>query len=84
MCLGRIPLFVDTECVLPFDAMVDWPSRMAWIAFEELDTMPGRLVAFDAALDAAGRAELQANARTTWTRWLSPEGFFTTLAETLE
>ena len=24
LCLGRIPLFIDTDCKLPFDDTIDW------------------------------------------------------------
>ena len=83
MCLGKIPLFVDTECVLPFDEIVDWRSRMVWVDSSALGELPDKLVAFDRALDTGSRAARQSDARAAWERWLSPEGFFATLATEL-
>ena len=81
MCLGRIPLFVNTDCVLPFQDVVDWRSRMVWVEAESLATLPDRVVAFERKIDDEARAELQAGARSAWEQWLSPEGFFAKLVE---
>ncbi len=36
LCLGRIPVFVDTDCVLPAADEIDWRSLCVWVPGSEL------------------------------------------------
>ena len=68
---GRIPLFIDTDCVLPFDFAIDWKRFRVWV-----DQVDLRSVA-----DSGGRVprlhlgeefeELQVACRRLWEEWLS-------------
>ncbi len=40
---GRIPLFINTDCVLPFDHMIDWKKYMIWVESCDLPSI-GRMV----------------------------------------
>ena len=73
---GRPPLFVNTDCVLPYDELVDWRSFAIWVDESELDGVADRVVAFHAALSPEAFVALQRECRRIWVEYLSPEGFF--------
>jgi hypothetical protein len=79
---GRIPVFVNTDCVLPFEQRIDWKRRAVWLEDRELDTAGQQVARFHRALGPAGFRELQRENRRLWKEWLSPEGFFTRALET--
>jgi hypothetical protein len=76
LCLGRIPVLVDTDCALPYDRWIDWKQYMVWIDQSEVHEAPRRVAAFHASLTAAAFTELQKACRQLWGEWLSPEGYF--------
>ena len=73
---GRIPVFVDTDCVLPDEDMIDWRSLCVWVDESELDEIGERVAAFHAAYDDSSFRELQHECRRVWLERLSPEGWF--------
>jgi hypothetical protein len=79
---GRIPVFVNTDCVLPFEQRIDWRRHAVWLEERDLDTAPQQIARFHHALGPAGFRELQSENRRLWKEWLSPEGFFVRALET--
>lgn len=73
---GRPPLFVDTDCVLPFDRELDWTRFTVWVDESEVDSVADRLVKFHGGLDDDSFADLQHRCRRMWLDFLSPQGFF--------
>jgi hypothetical protein len=74
---GRIPVFVNSDCVLPFDGRVDWKRHVVHVEESELSQIGEKVLAFHRRLGAEGFRELQHENRRLWQEWLSPEGFFT-------
>jgi hypothetical protein len=74
---GRIPIFIDTDCVLPFDSILDWRKHCIWVDESEIDELPERVAAFHDALSPDEFEELQLRCRDLWRQWLSADGFFT-------
>lgn len=74
--LGRIPLFVNTQCVLPYDWIVDWKKACCWIEEKDLIRIGARLREEHAQLTAEEFAAKQQLARALFEKWISPEGFF--------
>jgi hypothetical protein len=74
--LGRIPLFVNTQCVLPYDWLVDWKKACLWIEETDLPRIGGLLRDHHARLSPADFAAQQHLVRGLFEQWLSPEGFF--------
>ena len=72
---GRIPLFVNTRCVLPCEDEIDWHKHCCWVEEADLQNLPQRLRAFHERLGPDGFMELQSANRHLWERWLSPRGF---------
>jgi hypothetical protein len=75
LSLGRIPVFVDTDCVLPYDRWIDWPSHGVWLDRRDLGRLGERIAAFHEAISPADFAALQQRNRALYEEWLSPLGF---------
>lgn len=73
---GRIPLFVNSDCVLPFENRIRWKQHMVWLEQDEIATAADRVVRFHEELGPSGFQELQRQNRKLWEDWLSPEAFF--------
>lgn len=76
LCLGRIPVFVDTDCVLPYDFLVDWRDYCVWIDRTDIPRIGEKVAEFHDGLDADAFAGLQRACRRLWEEYLRPEGFF--------
>lgn len=82
LSFGRVPLFVDTNCVLPLEDQIDWRAHTVWIDAGEVDAIGDRLV--------SAHAEVRADAdrgavalRRLWEERLSQDGFFAHLPVTV-
>jgi hypothetical protein len=76
LSLGRIPVFVDTDCVLPYDFLVDWRDYCVWIDRTEIPRIGEKVAAFHERLSPADFVERQHACRRLWEEYLTPEGFF--------
>jgi len=76
LACGRIPLFIDTDCVLPFDFAVDWKRFCVWVDQVDLRSVADRVAEFHASISGEEFEELQVACRRFWEEWLSPEAFF--------
>ncbi len=78
---GRTPAFVDTDCVLPFDCVVDWSNRMPIVDESDITRLPEAIAEFHARFESENYEAFQDNQRRFWKEWLTPEGFAAKLAE---
>jgi hypothetical protein len=76
LCCGRIPVFVDTDCVLPYDFDLEWRRYCVWVGESEVPLIAEKVAEFHAKLSYQGLRELQQKCRSLWKQWLSPTGFF--------
>jgi hypothetical protein len=76
LACGRIPLFIDTDCVLPFDFAIDWKRFGVWVDQVDLRSVADRVAEFHASISGEEFEELQVACRRLWEEWLSPEAFF--------
>ncbi len=76
LCMGRIPIFVDTDCVLPLGFDIDWRSHCVWVDESEIDGIGDRVLEFHESVDEREFEELQHACRRLWETHISPEGFF--------
>jgi Exostosin family len=76
---GRIPVFVDTDCVLPYDFMIEWRDYVVWVEEARLDEIGELVLEFHERLSDNEFVELQRECRRVWERFLRPEGFFENL-----
>lgn len=76
---GRIPIFIDTDCVLPYEADIQWKDCCVWITEKELPHIDRKVADFHNALSPVEFSEMQHRCRDIWENWISPEGFFSNL-----
>jgi len=76
LSMGRIPIFVDTDCVLPLDFEIDWRDYCVWVDTDEIDRIGDRVLEFQESLGEAEFEERQSACRRLWETRISPEGFF--------
>lgn len=73
---GRIPVFVNTDCLLPYDFLIDYRDEFVWVEADEIGYLEETIVAFHAALSPSEFERRQRRCRELWEQLLSPKGFF--------
>lgn len=76
MSLGRIPVLVDTECVLPYDFLHDYGDLCVIVPAAELHDIGRRVRAFHDRFTPETMAAHRERVRAFWEEWLSPRGFY--------
>jgi hypothetical protein len=77
---GRIPVLVDTDCLLPFPENPQWRSATLWIDERDLATVGKRITDRHTTISPSEFLDWQHQARRFWEEWLSPAAFFRRLA----
>jgi hypothetical protein len=80
---GRIPLFVNTNCVLPLEQEIDWRTHLLWVEDSDLPCIGEKILFAHNRNDADAFQEMQARNRRMWQERLRPEPFFRHVLETL-
>ena len=83
LAVGRVPLFVDSSCVLPWPDLVDWRDVLTMVDIRDLASLGTRLLEEHLELGPEGFLRRQRRCREVWDRYVSPIGFFSTLSERL-
>jgi hypothetical protein len=76
LSMGRIPIFVDTDCVLPLEFDVAWRDYCVWVDESEVDRIADRVLEFHESRSEPEFAEHQRACRRLWETRISPQGFF--------
>jgi len=76
LAMGRVPVFVNTDCLLPLPEVIDWKKHMVWVEFNELSTVADKIVAFHAKHNQESFEKLQQSNRELWKNKLTLKGFF--------
>jgi len=76
LCLGRIPVIIDTDLVMPYDFLLPWREYCVWIDRSEVGDIGAKVAAFHEALRDNEFEDLQRELRNLWQTYLSPLGFF--------
>jgi hypothetical protein len=75
LCCGRIPVFVNTDSVLPFDHLIDWKKRCVWVEEKDIDNISEVVSEFHQRISETDFIELQKELRQIWVDYFSPLGF---------
>lgn len=78
---GRIPLFINTACVLPFASQIDWRRHCVWVEELDLERAGEILADFHARLGAEEFRQMQLANRKLWEDWLEPLSFYRRVLE---
>ena len=76
LCLGRIPLFINTDCVLPFENEIPWNDICLWIEDSEIDHLGEKITDYHHSMNGTQFREKQAQCRKIWEKYLSKKGFY--------
>ncbi len=80
MAMGRVPLLVDTDCLLPFESQVSWADVVVRVPAQALRTLPEKVIEHFARHRETGLAEVRQKCRRFWEETLSFRGFHKQLA----
>lgn len=81
LSLGRIPILINTDCVLPLDSVMEWKQHCVWVELHEIDHIGEMVVDFHASMSPENFVERQHACRTLWEKQLSGTGFHKHLRE---
>ena len=76
LCLGRIPVFIDTDCLLPYESVIPWRKYCVWVDGNHIEDLPGAILEHYRSHTPESFAELQQKCRNLWVEYLSVDGFF--------
>lgn len=76
LCCGRIPIFVDTDSVLPFDHLINWRELCIWVDEKDIDNIGDVVAKYHNRISDQEFVELQLRLRKIWKQFFAPEGFF--------
>lgn len=76
LCLGRIPVFIDSDCSLPYEFVLPWKDLCVWVDQKDVSRIGEIVARHHASLTPEEFQERQRTCRKIWEEWLSPEGFF--------
>lgn len=79
MSLGRIPVFVNTDCVLPFQEHVDWKKYVIWVPESDANKTDQILLDFHHQIHPDDFLTLQKNIRQFYVQYLTGKGFYSHL-----
>jgi hypothetical protein len=82
MC-GRIPLFVDTDSLLPDEDTIPWDDYIVRVPEADLGSLPQRLLAWHGRLTPELFQQRQQGCRRLWEERFSAPGFFRGLSRQL-
>lgn len=72
---GRIPVIVDSDCVLPFEHKIDWGKHSVIIEESDIENISDRLLEFHNNKTSSEIMEIQTNNRRIWKEYFTPLGF---------
>ncbi len=76
LALGKIPILIDTNCVLPFDKYIQWNQHCLIIKESDFDQIPMIIKSFFKTIGEEKFKEIQVQNRKLWIENLSYSGFF--------
>ncbi|SHJ00123.1 exostosin domain-containing protein [Flavobacterium terrae] len=74
LMMGKIPLFVNTDCLLPFEDKIDWKKHVVWVEWKDRKNILQKVISFHNQLTNEEFLEIQINNRKLWKEILSVKG----------
>lgn len=76
LMMGKIPVFINTDCILPFDDTINWKKHVVWVEWKERDQIVQKIINFHNALTHADFIQLQYINRQLWLDWMNIKGVY--------
>ena len=74
LAMGRIPIFINTDCILPFDNIIDWKKYCVWVEESQMDKIGEIVYQFHNNLTKEQFRDVQLSCRRLWIEHLSGNG----------
>ncbi len=84
LAMGRIPVFIDSDCLLPLSNSIDWQKHMVWIAPHERHKIAEKVAAFHNNLNEQSYDALIKGNRELWHKKFQIGGFFKNVLQDLQ
>ena len=84
LALGRIPIFLNTDCILPFNSQIDWKKHLVFVDYKEIYDIQSKIRHFHHSLTKESLIKLQKENRMLWEKYFSFSGFFRELVGYLQ
>ena len=72
LMMGRIPILIDTDCILPFTKMINWDKHILIVDWNDLDNFSDIVLDFHKKITDRHFIEMQKNNRKLWLDQLNP------------
>ena len=76
LAVGRIPVLLDTDCLLPLNNSIDWEKHCLIIKMEDEDVIPQKLIEYHDKISEEDFKNLQISNRNLWENYLTRHTFF--------
>ena len=83
LSLGRIPVFVNTDCILPLADIINYKDYMVWVEPYEIPKISEKILDFHNSISENDFIDLQIECRNLWKNYLTEKGFFKNLPRVL-
>jgi len=84
LAMGRIPIFINTDCILPFSEEINWRNHIVWVEFKELSRLNEFILDFHSKLSEEKFLLLQKSNRQLWEKYFQYSGFYTQFISQIE
>ena len=75
LALGRIPIFINTNSILPFNDIIEWKKHIIWIEQNEISNIIKIIIDFHNNLTQDSFKKIQMSNRKLWENYFSFPGF---------
>ena len=76
LALGRIPVFINTDCILPFNNEIDWKKHLVWVEYDDIENIKTKITQFHHSLTEESFKHLQNENRRLWENYFTFSGYF--------
>lgn len=74
LMMGRIPVFIDTDCIMPLADKINWKEHVVWIPWNDRKQIDKKIIEFHERLQDDEFISLQKSNRVLWENELSIAG----------
>jgi len=79
LSLGRIPIFIDSDCPLPFEEFTNYKDFFIYIKEDEMHNIPEKILAFHRSLSSNEFKDYQQKCYDLWVSHFSQKGYLQNL-----
>ena len=72
LMMGKIPIFVNTDCILPLDKIINWREHAIWIEWEDIENISDTIIHFHNKISDTDFEKIQKKNRDLWLEKLQP------------